>query len=454
MAEPIERAHQNANPQSPPAPDDLAGWKAAEKVLSKLITDRIHSSNLANTTTLRQFFGCKNEEYLLDEYKDWSVMNSFIEWLVNDYRPVYRNDNRKMKDKIRRRLKSSRPGKTLAEKMLSADLPAAQARLLEACSQTNPSFFRTISVEAGSSLVAEDILLGGQKLIHDKMLSGCVEAGQVLVGRVFPVGQFRFFSSLGPPLSNILTMRAVEYLESLGVEMTREGLLRGATKFGRLWAWYDQRAEEGFMPSLHNTDGHELIWHTASFFVSDEKSTRQALASREDIDYDEETDDYRWFRDQEQDAKIPGDTLSLGNIRFVLNELILEVNSAERFEAARKWLTKIPGVKYLDVQIKDLTSGPSDVPMDDRMGPKETVEITPELVSHLQELFHQHYMKWLDDPLPMLEGKTPRQMCRKKSGREKVAMLIRTIPNPASNQGISINVPREEMFQELGLQSE
>ena len=381
-------------------------------------------------------------------------MHAFIEWVVNDYRPVYRNDKKKMKDKIRRRFKHSRPSKTLAEKMLAAGLPAVQAKLLEACSQANPSFFRTISVEDGSSLVVEDILLGGQTLVHDKMLSGCVEAGQVLVGRVFPVGQFHFYSPLGPPLSGLLVMEAEEYLESLGVEMTREGLLRGATKFGRLWAWYDQRAEEGFMPNLRNTDGHELIWHTASFSVSNEESVRQALVSRDDIDYDDEADEYLWFREQGKGAKIPGDVLNLGHIRFVLNELILEVNSAERFEAARSWLAKIPGVRYLDVKTRDLGRGPSDTPMDDRMGPKEAVEITPELSSHLQELFRQHYIKWLDDPLPMLEGKTPRQMCRRKDGRKKVAMLIHTIPNPVNNQGVNINVPREEMLRELGLESE
>jgi hypothetical protein len=144
----------------------------------------------------------------------------------------------------------------------------------------------------------------------------------------------------------------------------------------------------------------------------------------------------------------------LGRIHFVLDELILDVNSIERFEAARKWLEQLPGVKYLDVKTQDSTEGPVGVPMDDRIGPKESVAMTPELTSHLQESFRKHYMGWLDSPLPMLGGETPRQMCGTGTGRKKMAMLIRTIPNPVGNQGVAIDVPRDEMLRELGLQSE
>ena len=185
-----------------PAPDDLAGWKAAENVLGKRISDRIRSSHLVTSALLRQYFGCKNEEYLLEEYADWSVMHAFIEWLVNDYRPVLRSKDKKRKGKKRPRRKATHRGKTLAERLLAAGLPAAEANLLEACSQTPPSILQITHVDTDISLVVEDILLGGERLIHDKLLSSCVEAGQNLTGRVFPAGQFHFFS---PMFSSIFT---------------------------------------------------------------------------------------------------------------------------------------------------------------------------------------------------------------------------------------------------------
>ena len=121
------------------------------------------------------------------------------------------------------------------------------------------------------------IILGDQRVIHDKMLTGCVQAGHCLTGRVFPVGQFYFFCPSGPPLSNLLAMEAADYLGSLGVELTREGLCRQADKFGRLWHWYDQRAGDDCMPQLRNTDGDDLVLQTASFSIADEKVVREVM---------------------------------------------------------------------------------------------------------------------------------------------------------------------------------
>ena len=441
-----------------PAPDDLAGWKASENVLNGRIGSRIRSANLVNSSSLRQYFGGKDAEYLLDEYDQMSVMHAFIEWLVNDYRPAFkRRDEKKRKKKKggrKSRGKSKRLGKTLAERLLVEGIPVAETKLLEACSQAHPSIFRITKVDAGVSLTVEDILLGGKRLVHDKLLSGCVEAGQHLTGRVFPAGEFHFFSPIGPPLSNSMAMEAAEYLESVGVEFTCEGLRRQAEKFGWLWDWFDRKLDESPMPQVRNTDGDELIWQTASFAVADEQAARAILAERDDIDYDKENDEYHWLKHRAKGIGLDGGTLHLGRMQFLADELIVDVNSAERLDTVRKWLEEIAGVKYLAVKSRSIEELHENAPMDDRMGPRESVEITPELASSLQESFRQHYIDWLDHPLPILEGKTPRQVCKTKPGRQKVAMLIRTIPQPMGNEGVEIDIPRQEMFRSLGLESE
>ncbi|MBN2377682.1 MAG: hypothetical protein JXD22_14890, partial [Sedimentisphaerales bacterium] len=281
-----------------PAGDDLAGWKKIERILGKRISERVKVAGLFTEALFRQYFGCKRAEYLAKEYECMSVVHAFMEWLVYDYRPVLRSEKKKRKDKNRHRHSSVRRGKTLAEKMLASGLSTAEARLLETCMQANPSLFRITGVTSGSAVTVEDIILGGEYVIHDKMLSECVQADQFLTGRVFPVGQFHFFSPAGPPLSNLLVTEAADYLESVGVEFSREGLRRGADKFGLLWNWYDKRSREVRMPLLRNTDGEDLILQTASFSVADEKAVREALARRKDIEYDEDEDEYNWLRYQ------------------------------------------------------------------------------------------------------------------------------------------------------------
>lgn len=89
--------------------------------------------------------------------------------------------------------------------------------------------------------------------------------------------------------------------------LTPEALNASATKFGRLWNWYDKRADEPFVPQFWNTEGHEVVLHTASFSIADDTDIRKILEDRSDIEYDVQQDEYVWFREQDNDARMPGD---------------------------------------------------------------------------------------------------------------------------------------------------
>ena len=48
----------------------------------------------------------------------------------------------------------------------------------------------------------------------------------------------------------------------------------------------------------------------------------------------------------------------------------------------------------------------------------------PEHDALIREVKEQHYAKWLDDRLPALDGKTPREAARTKRGRERLEAII------------------------------
>jgi len=447
----------NHETDTAPSPDDLKGWKAADSSLAGRFSSRIGAAGLMTPEATKRYFGSRRGKYLLGKYGDALGTQAFMEWLAQDYRPFYRE--RPLRRRGKRPHKSCgksrvRHGKTLAERMLGEEeLPCAERMVLENRLKAHPTFFRTVHVEAGSSIAVEDILLGDHLVLHDRMLSTCAGEEDCLAGRAYEAGEYHFFSPIGPPFPLPWATEALEVLERNGVELTREGLIRDADKFGRLRDWLDKRYEQPRTPHLCNTDGDELVWHTASFSVSEEEAVRDALLGRDDVDYDRGEDQYVWSREQRQAPTIPGDTVTLGRLGFVMGELILEVNSAERLLAARAWLERIPGVIYQNVKTRRLDDKSSEIPMDDRADPGEQVELTPELASHVREMFHTHYMKWLDTPLPMLEGKTPRQTCRTEQGRRRVAMTIRAIPKAVGNPAVDVDVPREEMLRALGIES-
>jgi hypothetical protein len=142
----------------------------------------------------------------------------------------------------------------------------------------------------------------------------------------------------------------------------------------------------------------------------------------------------------------------MGRIEFVGDELVLTVNSAKRFATARKWLERLTGVVFLKVETRRLDEIEKDRPMDERISKPEPVKITPELAARLQEMINRQYMGWIDTPLPVLGGKTPRQACRTPAGQQQVTMLIRTTPDPMGRS--PVRVPRQAMLRELGLTTE
>jgi hypothetical protein len=379
---------------------------------------------------VRRYFDDDNLESFLSRHAERGVAMAYAAWGVLDFRPR----------------KSSA---TQAERMLAEGLPPAQAMLLRARMEAHPTVYRVAGHNPRAGTVdLEDVLLGGAATVHDQLLSENIQDNLFLVLRVFPAGQFHFLELAGPPLGAGMGLEAVEFLRDCGLQFTPGGLKRGAHKLGWLWGWLDAWEPGAHLPRLSNTEGDPILLHTASFAVADPLETRQSLLRRDDIEYDEQEDEFTWLQDTGEAAERLGGSVTLGTIEFVGDELVLEVNSKRRFETARRWLTNLPGVTFRNVVTRSLASLAENPPLDERIS-KPAPEITPEMAAGLQELIDRQSMKWIDTPLPILGGKTPREACRTRTGRELVTTLIRTMPDPIGPA--AVRVPRRAMLRELGI---
>ena len=45
------------------------------------------------------------------------------------------------------------------------------------------------------------------------------------------------------------------------------------------------------------------------------------------------------------------------------------------------------------------------------------------------QFYEEHYRKWLDEPLPALNGRTPREAAGAKSSRDKLVSLLKAMEN-------------------------
>jgi len=247
-------------------------------------------------------------------------------------------------------------------------------------------------------------------------------------------------------------MEALEFLQDRGMEFTPGGLRRDAHKFGWLCGWIDEWQANWKPPHLCNTDGDDLLWHTASFSVDNPLDVRRAMLQQQDVEYDDQEEEFVWPKRTGRGAKVLGGPVTLGKIEFVGDELVLTVNSAKRVATARRWLEKLPGVVFLNVKTRRWDERDKDRSMDERISKPQPVEITPELAVSLQEMIDKQYIEWIDTALPILGGRTPRQVCRIPGGRQQVSILIRTMPDPMGDA--PVRIPREAMLCELGLTTE
>jgi hypothetical protein len=415
-----------------PASDDLKGWKAVDQRLSRRFAEHFElDDRLWSSRAIKRYFGDDDLEHYLEEHARQSVIVAYTAWGILDYRP-------------------NKTSKTQAEKMLAEGLPAPEAMLLRARMEAYPTLYRVAGHDPKAGTVdLEDVLLGGAATVYDRLMSENIEDNLFFPARVFPAGQFHFVETVGPPLGAGMGLEAVEFLRSCRVEFTPEGLRREVHKFGWMWQWIEEQQAHWQPPRMCNTDGDELLWHTASFSVANPADTRQALLQRPDVQYDDEEDEFIWIKETGEGAKMLGGPVTMGRMEFVGDELVLTVNSAQRLATARTWLEKLPGVAFRNVKTRPWNEDEKDLPMDERMPEPEPPEMTPELIAHVQDMMDRHYKEWIDTPVPALGGQTPRQACRTEAGRQQVTMLIRTMPDPMGDA--SVRAPREAMLRELGL---
>jgi len=415
-----------------PDDDDLKAWKAVDKQLIRRASSEAERS--LGDRTVKRYFGSTDlgGKHLADE--ESGCVDAFLDWLMQDYR-------------------ATRRGKAALERVLAQGLPAAEEKLAKNRLECPPSIYRIAEVSPGDSLAFDDILRGGRIVVHDKALSECARADMFVVMRVYPAGAFHFACLAGPPLSPLQVDQAASCLFDLGLEPTTKGLLAKAHLFGRLWEWADE-AHQQPLPGLATTDGDPMAFITATYAVGDEGALRKALDARPDVEIDEPPDRYTWYKEQKDLGAFS--RMIQGNLTLIGGELLVEVTSVSRLKEARTWLDPIPGLSFRGERKRTVEEMMQQgLPPDDDSsycGSQNELVVSEEMVDATREFLRQSYLKWLDEPLPALGGKTPRQTCRTSKGRRRVATMIRTLP--ITGGPVRIEPPIQELLDELGLADE
>lgn len=303
------------------------------------------------------------------------------------------------------------------------------------------SYYEILSIVKGHSLRIRDILRNREFTIHEKAGSESASLGYVLMARVVTIPECNVFCGVYPfNLPTQFTIDAVrmkqhyqngdwkdEDLWSFGAEI-RKLFLQVLT------AWQNPKT-----PKITNTDGEDMLpsklffdLHCSCEVAFDKlatlgtpTSTKEELL-RDDVTYSEDGSICEvflsWIAPSNKSNKSLN-SIVFASMKISNNKLVVDVNSQERAEKAKTEICKLMGelVSYKTMEITSIESAIKNPP-----GKSKIIDLNknPEAKKAMQKIHEQHWRDWLDMDIPALDGKTPKEAAKTKSGKERLEALF------------------------------
>ncbi len=344
-----------------------------------------------------------------------------------------------------------------------AQLPAGERAFLEMMRDTSMRLYEVVDAVPGVSLTLRDVLEGDQVTVHERLGSRSISRFEWLAARLVARG------ASGQPEIEAGLMQLPELLrESVRGQLAahREDFLRknpGADvrAFYKSTAPFFHSAWAGavldpVVPALRNTDGEEMVITRVTFDAGDAAALQTVLDASTELTRREGS---RWGWSGENAR---GEVVSLGHLELVRDTLVLEANSVERGDRGRRLVEALAGeaVRHRSTTHADLANEVRDRlrkrDPDEGTGERGAGEIPREVAEDLAlNHYARHYRGWIDEPVPALDGRTPREAAGDAGLRARLVDLLRQLERMYQD-ALRSDAPAYDpswMWSELGLEA-
>ena len=333
---------------------------------------------------------------------------AFVEWMVQDW-IVPRFGRTVMEEFLRRR----------------SSLTEEQAQRLRAWSQSFTGLHEIQDVSPGQGITVKNLLTGEEVFVTDVSASKIGARGDTLLVRVVETERGREFGGTALRIPR-------EHLGALRGWMEKERSAAGLS-----WPEYMKRnlplirkhaveIADNWIANLdlRNNDGEAVLFSNAVFRVMDETAFVDGMNAFPELQYDTNNQAWVWLRGPEDEQVVQA------IIRRAGDQVRLECNSKERLARGKDLLVTIAGarLRHLRDEFTTTESIKRAVRENRRLRPRAPNDIPPEVEQAvLEKILDQHYDKWIDMPLPALDGETPRAAVNDPEGRRKVIAVMREL---------------------------
>jgi hypothetical protein len=394
------------------------------------------------------FFGTLND----DEYERLQlehaeafqgIMVNAMEWLLADGSlPIRGREHR------------------VAELLLGRGGPlfsAEQRQWLELLTSTRLGLYEVADVVPGDSLLLKDILFPQQVpvLVREKAGSRDVVKLDLMAARILPVGDHH---ELSGAVYAIPRHRSLDLIAELRHEL--EGLAPDSPEVKEIlsviipahWLEWFARPLEISQIVDHST-GEPLLLITDYYRVEDWAALGQALSGETDI---EGSRSEGWARLFEGDDGLRRSRLTIDPGRRP-DQVKVSYHTQKYADEGRPWFEAVsgPAVVFRSREIADPKGILSQAQPGEVQETAVRDEIPPEVLGEvIEKRIRQLYADWADQPLPALDGKTPREAIQTPDGLEQVKFLLHTYEHGEAQQARAQQRPAvsyEFLWQELGI---
>jgi hypothetical protein len=319
------------------------------------------------------------------------------------------------------------------------------------------SLYEISDVVPGKSMRMRDLIRGGDPiLVSEGSATKSLKQWDKLAARVITTGNKHVIAGGVLSFSPEAAAAVIDAIcgdtgrgrAAAAIAIQDEVLRRAAPLFSNAWLMDVLPKAMGInRPTLQNSDGEELLFHTIRFPLAAGVKQTEIGARLDEVEglRRESKSFWNWLggrASQRQSAATKSNAVAwnltmedgspvLGNVELKGRFLVLMVNSAGRAAEGKAMLEKALGSRIREplIEIQTIDQMMAFRPARE---PQETVP--PEVATRIvHELLDRQYRGTLDEPVAMLGDVSPRAAIRSAKGRQRVADWLKYLENSSAN---------------------
>ncbi len=381
-----------------------------------------------------------NESIAIEEAPESGT--SFIPWALFNYVP--RKRERDADSPLKAPL-------ALSFLLVTDELEPFEKQFVLAVCEQPMSFWSVQEVDPGTSLKLRDLFTHAEHIVRERQASEVLRKGDIVYTRVISLGHTPIMVGLAPlpfpPDFQFNILDAREMLFGRRRKIAYKDLHALDPMLRQLYFVLRSRLLNPPQPILQNTDDEPLEFVKLTYQLNcsprtafDKLRSLNVIESEEELLADAtknengelQTLTFSWMK-RGNEKHHSWDNTILGNITIEGGTLIVDVNSQKRCETIRAEIAKRLGddavlqdsvsesVEEKFAQMKDGVESPEQQRQREE---QEAFSALPEVQALLKDMAKRRWEEWLDEPIPLLMGKTPKQAAKTVAGRERLEALL------------------------------